>query len=118
MKKDEYLEKAVMWAEKKATVLLKSVSEGYESPKIFTSRTNQEKIQADLSYVTHGGAKHYSVVALKNENQKKTITKWKLLSFLASVKRGKLHLLAPTGHKAYTEKLVNTYDINAVIHSL
>lgn len=116
--KDEYLEKAVVWAEKKATISLKSVSEGYENPRIFTSRTTHEEIQADLSYVTHGGVKHYSVIALKNENLKKTVSKWKVLSFLASMKRGKLHLLAPNGHKAFTEKLVNTNDINAVIHTL
>jgi len=117
--KDEYLEKAVMWAEKKATVSLKSVSEGYEDPRIYTSRTTQEEIQADCSFITHGGVKHYSVVALKNENLKKTVAKWKVLSFLASMKRGKLHLLAPTGHMAYTEQLVSNYDINdAVIHTL
>ena len=118
MKKDKYLDKAVVWAKKKATISLKSVSEGYENPQIFTSRTTQEEIQADLSFVTHGGVKHYSVVALKNENLKKTVAKWKALSFFASMKRGKLHLLAPTGHKAYTEKLVNNHDINAVIHTL
>ena len=118
MNKAAYLEKASAWAERKATISLKSVSEGYENPKIFTSITTQEKIQADISYITHGGAKHYSVIALKNENQKKTVTKWKLLSFLASLKRGKLHLLAPNGHKAYTEKLVNDHNINAVIHTL
>lgn len=116
--KDEYIEKAVVWAEKKTTISLKSVSEGYENPKIFTSRTTQEEIQADLSFVTHGGVKHYSVVALKNENPKKTVAKWKVLSFLASMKKGKLHLLAPNGHKAFTEKLVSNHDINAVIHAL
>ena len=118
MKKEEYLEKAVAWAKKESTLSLKSVLEGYETPRIFTSKTTKEKIQADLSFVTYGGAKHYSVVALKDENPKKTVAKWKLLSFLASMKRGKLHLLAPTGHKAYTKKLVNNHDINAVIHTL
>ncbi len=118
MKNDKYLEKAVVWAKKKATISLKSISEGYENPQIFTSKTTQEEIQADLSFVTHGGVKHYSVVALKNENPKKTVAKWKALSFFASMKRGKLHLMAPKGHKAYTEKLVNNHDINAVIHTL
>ena len=118
MKKETFLEKAVVWAEKKATISLKTISEGYENPQIFTSKTTQEEFQADLSYVTHGGIKHYSVVALKNENPQKTVAKWKVLSFLASMKRGKLHLLAPIGHKAYTEKLVNIHDINAIIHAL
>jgi hypothetical protein len=118
MKKDVYLEKAVEWAERKDTISLKSISEGYENPQIFTSKTTHEEIQADLSFVTHGGVKHYSVVALKNENPKKTVAKWKVLSFFASMKRGKLHLLAPNGHKAYIKKLVDNHDINAVIHAL
>jgi len=116
MDKDAYLERAVVWANNKATISLKSISEGYENPRVFTSKTTHEEIQADLSFVTHGGIKHYSVVALKNENPKKTVAKWKVLSFLASMKKGRLHLLAPHGHKAYAEKLVNTHDINAVIH--
>jgi hypothetical protein len=34
------------------------------------------------------------------------------------MKNGKLHLLAPIGHKIFAEKLVNTYQIDAVIHSI
>ena len=118
MEKERYLEKAVKWAERKAVVSLKSISKGYENPKVFVSKTTQDEIQADLSFVTKGGVKHYSVVALKNENQKKTVAKWKVLSFLASMKRGNLHLLAPDGHKSYTLKLVNKFNINAVFHML
>tara|TARA_B100000809_G_C15133528_1_gene529507 strand:+ start:3267 stop:3623 length:357 start_codon:yes stop_codon:yes gene_type:complete len=118
MKKDTCLKRAVAWAEKKTTISIKSISEGYENPQVFISKTTQEEIQADLSFITHGGFKHYTVIALKNENQKKTVDKWKMLSFLASMKKGKLYLLAPNGHKAYAEKLVNSHDISAVIHSL
>tara|TARA_R110000787_G_scaffold90764_1_gene191420 strand:+ start:845 stop:1201 length:357 start_codon:yes stop_codon:yes gene_type:complete len=118
MNKETYLEKAVDWAEKKAIVSLKSISEGYESPQVFISKTTKDEIQADLSFVTHGGVKHYSVIALKNDNQKKTVAKWKVLSFLASMKKGNLHLLVPDGHKPYTLKLVNKFNINAVIHML
>ena len=118
MDKERYVEKAVKWAEKKAVVSLKSISEGYESPRVFVSKTTQDEIQADLSFDAKDGIKHYSVVALKNENQKKTVAKWKVLSFLASMKRGDLHLLVPDGHKSYTLKLVNKFNINAVIHML
>lgn len=118
MTKNTYLKEAVKWAERKATVSLKSISEGYEDPIIYTSKATQEEFQADLSFVTHGGIKHYSVVALKDEDLKKTVTKWKVLSFMASTKKGQLHLLAPNGHKAFAEKLVNKHHINAVIHSL
>ena len=46
MKNDAYLEKAIEWAEKKDTISLKSISEGYEDPKIYISKTTQEEIQA------------------------------------------------------------------------
>ena len=119
MNKDKYLEKAIAWAEKKATISLKATPEGYEDPKVFTSKKSKEEVQADLSFVTHGGAKHFSSIALKEDDPKSLVSKWKLLSFLASMKRGKLHLLAPKGHKAFTQKIVDRYHINnAVIHSL
>ncbi|MFT5077885.1 MAG: hypothetical protein ACJA1H_002840 [Glaciecola sp.] len=118
MRNDEYLKRAVEWAEKRASISLKSVSEGYENTKVFTKKSTQEKFQADVSFITEGGVKHYSVVALKVENQKQTAAKWKLLSLLASMKRGQLHLLTPTGHKAFVKKIVNSHNINAIIHSL
>lgn len=118
MKKDQYLKKATMWAENKATDSLKTIYKGFEDPKIFTNKATQEVIQADMSYITSSGAKHYSDIALKTENTKKLVSKWKLLSFMASSKRGKLHLLAPNGHKAFTRKLIDRHNINAQIHSL
>jgi len=118
MTKNNYLQKAVKWAEKNANASLKSISEGYEDPQIFTSKETQEEFQADISFVTHGGVKHYSVVALKDQDLKKTVTKWKVLSFMASMKKGQLHLLAPNGHKAFAEKLIEKHHINAVIHAL
>ncbi|GGX06528.1 hypothetical protein [Aquimarina muelleri] len=118
MNKDEYLEKAIAWAEKKSTVSLRATHKAYKSPKIFTSKSTKEIIQADLSFTTHGGAKHYTAVALKEEDPKTVVVKWKVLSFMASMKRGQLHLLTPKGHKSFTEKLVNLHNINAIIHSI
>ena len=118
MDKYRYVEKAVEWAEKKAVSSLKSISEGYGNLKVFVSKTTQNEIQANLSFFTQVGFKHYSVVSLKNENQKKTITKWKVSSFLASMKKGDLHLLVPNGHKSYTLNLVNKFNINAVLRVL
>ncbi|MBQ4820529.1 hypothetical protein [Aquimarina sp. MMG016] len=49
---------------------------------------------------------------------KKLVIKWKVLSFMAGMKRGKLHLLAPKGHKAFTQRLVKQHNINAMVHSI
>lgn len=118
MKKEKHLEKAIAWVNKKSIVSLKAISDGYESPKTFVSKSTNEEIQADLSFITRGGIKHYTEVALKDENEKKLVAKWKVLSFLASMKQGKLHLLAPRGHKSFTEKMVNRHKIDAVVHAL
>ena len=118
MTKEEHMEKAITWVNNKSIVSMKAISEGYEDPKIFVSKSTKEEIQPDMSFITHGGAKHYSEVALKDGNEKKLVAKWKVLSFLASMKRGKLHLLAPRGHRAFTQKMVNLHQINAVIHAL
>lgn len=118
MKKNKYLEKALSWVEKRSTVSVNSIAKDYEDPKAFISKSSKEKIRADISFVTHGGAKHFTEIALKNMDTKKQVVKWKVLSFIAGVKRGKLHLLAPKGHKAYTERLVKRYNINAMVYSL
>ncbi len=118
MNKDKYLEKAIIWAQKKSIVSLRATHQGYKDPKVFTSKATKETIQADLSFTTHGGAKHYTSVALKEEDPKKLVVKWKVLSFMASMKRGKLHLLAPKGHKTFTQKLIDLHNINAIIHPI
>ncbi len=118
MEKEKYLEKAIVWAEKKSTVSLRAIKEGYENPKVYKSKVTEEIVQADLSFTTHGGAKHYTEVALKKDDPKNLVVKWKVLSFMASMKKGKLHLLAPKGHKAFTEKLVKQHNINAVVHPI
>lgn len=118
MTKKDYLKKAMSWMEKKSTKSIKSTLEGYEDPKVFRSKSSKDIIQADLSYITHSGSKHFTEIALKQENPRKLVTKWKVLSFMASMKNGKLHLLAPRGHKSFTERLVKRHNINALVHSL
>ncbi|KZS38859.1 hypothetical protein AWE51_14860 [Aquimarina aggregata] len=117
-KKKKYIFKALSWVEKRPTTIVKSIAEGYENPKTFTSKSTNEKIQADLAFTTYGGAKHYSIIALKNNNIKKLVVKWKVLSFMAGIKRGKLHLLAPKGHKAFTKRLIERHNINAVVYTI
>lgn len=116
--KQSYLEKAIAWAQKKSNESLRSISDGYEDPKAFTNKSTNKTVQADISFRTRGGAKHYTDIALKNDNTQQLVTRWKLLSLMASMKNGKLHLLTPRGHKMFTQRLVNKYNIEASIHSL
>lgn len=118
MSKKDYIKKAIDWVNLKSVSTLKARAEGYDDPKVFTNRNTQDIVQADISFVSSGGAKNYTDIALKDEDPQRLVTKWKLLSVMASIKRGKLYLLAPKGHKMFTQRLVDQYNINAIVHSL
>ena len=118
MSKQDYLQAAVAWAEKKVVTDLKASLDGYEAPKSFFNRTANIQVEPDITFKTSNGGKHYTEIALKSEAEQDLVTKWKFLSTLASMKNGKLHLLAPKGHKMFTNKLVTDYNIDAQVHSL
>ena len=117
-KKKDYLLKALDWISKRSTLTVKAKIDGYDAPKIFTNQSTQEEVQADISFVTQGGAKSFTEIALISDSPQKLVTRWKLLSTLASLKHGKLHLFAPRGHKMFTQNLIERYNISAVIHSV
>ena len=118
MSKNKYIQKAIEWVSRKPVLSMKANSEGYEAPKIFRNQRTDEEVQADISFITQGGSKYYTEIALKSEAPQKLVTKWKLLSLMASVKRGKLHLLAPKGHKMFTQRLIDQHNINAQVYSI
>lgn len=114
----DFSEKALKWISKKSASSIQTLAEGYDPPKIFTNKDSGEKIQPDFSFESYGGAKSYTEIALKSESPEALVTRWKLLSVMAGMSNGKLYLLAPKGHKMFTEKLVERYRINAKIHSI
>ena len=118
MSKQDYIDKAINWISKKQTISIKAKLDSYEPPKIFTNKNTGEEIQADFSFITQGGSKSYTEIALKSEMPRKLVTRWKLLSLMASMKSGKLYLLAPKGHKMFTKNLVDTYNINALVYGI
>ena len=109
--------KAIDWAEQRAANSIKAVIDEYEDPDTFRKVSSDEKVQPDISYVSNIGAVHYIEIALKIDQPRELVSKWKLLSTMASMKRGKLHLLAPKGHKQFAQQLVNKYNINAIVHA-
>ena len=118
MSKKNYFTDAIEWVQNKTNKSIRANYQGFEKPKSFINRSTQEEICPDITYTTSNGVKHYTEIALKKENARKLVTRWKLLSLLAAKKHGKLHLLAPRGHKMFTKRLINKYNINAAIYSL
>ena len=112
----EYFEVAINWAKKRGFKMIKANTENYETPSQFTAKDGVPVIP-DLTGMQSSG-KSYIEIATKAEDVQPLISKWKLLSTMAQVKGGKLYLLAPRGHKAFTEKIVNDYNLEARVVSI
>ncbi len=120
MSKETHLEKAMEWVSKRKTLSVRSrFGEGELEPtQFFHSKSTETKIQPDISFVSPNGAKSYTEIALKTEDARDKVTRWKLLSLLATSRKGKLFLLTPKGHKMFTQKLVEDHKIVATIYSI
>ena len=60
------------------------------------------------------GTKSYIEIALKTDDMRATISKWKLFGTLAAQKGGKLYLLAARGHKSFAERIVQQHNLTNV----
>lgn len=109
-----YLEKAIQWAKRKGMYEIKANLEEYETPSHFTKPGLEEPIVPDITGVQMG-SKNYIEVALKTENTRDMVSKYKLLDTMASMKGGALYLLAPKGHKSYADTIVKDYSLNAKV---
>ncbi len=114
---EEYFAQALEWVKKHGFDNIKSVHEDYESPGTFNWSEDENGLVPHITGLRTGG-KSYIELALKDENVQRRVSKWKLLSTLAARKGGKLYLLAPRGHKAFAEKLVEEYNLSAEIKGL
>lgn len=123
------MEEGILTTEKDAA-LIRDAIEGYVSPRGFKDiRANienfetparlsrEEKDNAFIPDITGvlNGRKSYFEVALKTEKIRQVVTKWKLLSTIARFKRGKFILLVPSGHYAFTNRLLKKYPIEAKV---
>ncbi|PSR14804.1 MAG: hypothetical protein DA408_10075 [Bacteroidetes bacterium] len=107
MSKQDYFQKAISWAESLRLSEMKVNFEGYEAPNSF-NRTDAEEEMVFTPDITgkRRTNKYYIEIAMKDDNNLEQISKWKLLGTMASMKGGKLYLLAPKGHKAFVDKML------------
>lgn len=111
MSKKDYFQAAINWAKSFSLNNIKANFEGYEAPRSFN------RADEDISFVpditgSKRTSKFYVEIAMKEtDDTSNMVSKWKLLSTLASMKGGKLYLLAPRGHKAYVERLLDKYQL-------
>lgn len=110
MSKENYFQKAITWAKKNRLTNIKANWEDFDAPSGFHRKGEDASIVPDITG-RKLGKKFYIEIAMKADNMKKKVSKWKLLSTLASLKGGKLYLLAPRGHKAGVQRELKRFDL-------
>ncbi|MEM7575381.1 MAG: hypothetical protein AAF433_20915 [Bacteroidota bacterium] len=95
---------------------IKANAEGYETPSPIRRNAGGEEIVyiPDVTG-TINGRKSYFELGMKAEDERTLVTKWRLLSDLASIKNGKLYLAVPRGHMAFTNRILADYPIRAEV---
>ena len=118
----ELFETAIAWAKKRGFKNIKANTEDFDSPKPFKRPVDEngnepDPVIPDLTGMQSSG-KSYVEIACKTDQVQDLISKWKLLATMAQMKGGKLYLLTPRGHKAFTENIVKVYNLEARIVSI
>ena len=114
MKDLRFIKKAIQWAENHGFNNLKANLKDYETPTQFISKEGEKTFTPDVTGLQQD-KKSYIEIAIKSENVKRKISKWKLLSTLANIKGGKFFLLVPRGHKHFTVQIVKDCHLNAEV---
>ncbi len=117
MKETEIYERAIKWAEKHGVSAIKANTDNYERPSGFKNSKNDESVIPDITG-TKRGSICYVEIADKSEDSSETASKWKLLGNIASMKNGRLFVLAPRGCKSFADNLVKDNNISAEVVSL
>ena len=108
--KKRYFKKVINWAKNRGISNIKANYEGHEQPTVFTKVEGEKPFTPDVTGKKYDN-KFYIEIATKSENVQRKVSKWKLLSTLASMKGGKLFLLAPKGHKAFAERILKKHHL-------
>jgi hypothetical protein len=120
VEKESKIKSAIEWVKKRGFTDIKANvtdDEDIETPSSFERKKDDESFVPDISGKKLG-AKSYFELAIKTDETRRLVTKWKLLSKMAALKNGKLYLLAPRGSKSFTDDLVKTYNIQAKVYSI
>lgn len=112
MTSNQHINHAVKWATKMGFNNIKANTDEFESPSQFSKKGEDEPYIPDVVGYK-GNTKSYIEIATKDDNIKRKISKWNLLNAMAEIKGGKLYLIAPKGHKAFVQRIIDRYRIDA-----
>lgn len=111
MSKEPYFQQAIIWAQKRGLANIKANWEDYETPSQFSKTDEEQPFIPDITGRTSSG-KVYVEIAVKTDDMNRSISKWKLMSTLASMKGGKLFLLVPKGHRAFASRMLKEHRLH------
>lgn len=117
-KDSELFEKALKWVKSQGYDKVRANTEGYDAPTGFRRDVEDGEIMAPDITAVKSRRKSYFEIALKDDDLDHNVSKWKLISAVASAQNGKLFLLAPHGHKAFATRIVDRHDITADVIAL
>ncbi len=117
-KDQELFEKALTWVKSQGYDKVRANIEGFDAPGTFRRDTDGGEIMAPDITGVKSKRKSYFEIALKDEDYDHNVSKWKLISAVASQQNGKLYLLAPHGHKAFAVRTIERHDIDAEVIAL
>lgn len=114
MKDLQTIKLAVQWAKKRGFKKIKANCEDFETPTPYVRKGKEQTFVPDVTGMLRG-KKSYIEIATKWNDVRRKISKWNLLSTLASIKGGKLFLIAPRGHKSFAKEVVKKHKLNAEV---
>lgn len=111
MTKNEFFSKAIKWTQKQGYSDIKANFGDFEPPTSYTQSSENEVFVPDITANGQSG-KNYIEIAMKTDDKRRLISKLKLLSTLSSLKDGRLIVLAPHGHKAFAQKIIEQHQFS------
>lgn len=118
IEQQETLQSAVEWVEHHGFIEVKAdILEDYEDPKKFVRTSTQDTFVPDITAYRFG-RKNFFDIGLKTDKKKRLISKWKLLSTLAAMAKGKLYLLVPRGSFRFVKDTIQKHKIFAEVVKL
>ena len=94
--------------------MIRANIDNFDAPSKLNRKGDNDYFVPDITGILNG-RKSYFEVAMKTDKIRHLVTKWKLLSNMARFKEGKLFLLVPKGHLAFTNKIIKDYAISAEV---
>lgn len=116
-KSRELFDKALQWIYSRKFSNVRAKIEPFDEPRSFHRKQDDTLVTPDITAM-RSGKKSYFDIVLKSQTRRQLTAKWQLMQALAKRKGGKLYLFAPYGHKAFAERLIERFGINAKVVKL